>query len=488
MSKSFRFYVAALAIIAGVCLLVADWTIPAADVERHWNAVAAFLVLGFASEASYVNLRVGKAETGSSVAFIPFIASVILFSEGWAALVAGCAMLAVDFVVRRKAPARVLFNVSQIVVSVYVTSRIYGVLGGQPSLTSFDPYPVATAAAVGSYFFVNSTAVSLAVATWHRENVGRAWVRIAGWSLVYDLVTSLLAPLLAYLFVRWEIPGILFLVLPIYFVRHLYYVSLQLEQVNRDLLELMVKAIEARDPYTSGHSQRVSEIAGLVARDIGLGHRAVEQIRTAALLHDVGKIYEDFAPLLRKESRLDATERALMQTHPTRSAELVATISGFRGVIENAVRYHHENFDGSGYPLGLSGRAIPVGARIIMIADTIDAMTTDRPYRRALSFDRVIEELRRHSGRQFDPSLVDRVVSSAAIRTLVEGRVPEHKDLHELASLSRSGSYGNEQTGGPAILHARNGMVRPWIEKLVGYGRRSSGASSAATAPSQAPR
>ena len=303
-------------------------------------------------------------------------------------------------------------------------------------MSIFEAGAIPIAGAVVTYFFVNSTAVSLAVATWYREPIARAWLRIAGASLVYDVVTSLLAPLLAYLYVRLQIPGILFLVLPIYFVRHLYQVSLQLEQVNRDLLELMVKAIEARDPYTSGHSQRVSVVAGEIARELGLSSKTVEHTRTAALLHDVGKIHEEYAPLLRKEGKLDPTEKALMQTHPTRSAELVGTISAFRGAIELAVRHHHENYDGSGYPLGLAGDAIPVGARIIMIADTVDAMTTDRPYRKALSFERVTEELRGYAGKQFDPLLVDVFLRSAAIRALVTARVESQP---ETTAVSRGG-------------------------------------------------
>jgi len=188
----------------------------------------------------------------------------------------------------------------------------------------------------------------------------------------------------------------------------------------------MVKAIEARDQYTSGHSLRVSRIASQLARERGLAAKMVDQITTAALLHDVGKIHEDFAPLLRKEARLDGTEKALMQTHPSRSAELVATISAFRGPIEQAVRHHHENYDGSGYPLGLAGEGIPIGARVIMLADTMDAMTTDRPYRKALTYDRVVEELRRYSGKQFDPLLVDVVVRSSTIKQMVAARLQGH--------------------------------------------------------------
>ena len=107
-----------------------------------------------------------------------------------------------------------------------------------------------------------------------------------------------------------------------------------------------------------------------------------------------------------------------MRTHVVRSAELVETAARLRGSIQAMIRHHHENFDGSGYPDGLAGVRIPLGARIIMIADTIDAMTTDRPYRRAMSLARALEELEKYAGRQFDPALVALVAQSATIRRL----------------------------------------------------------------------
>jgi putative nucleotidyltransferase with HDIG domain len=216
--------------------------------------------------------------------------------------------------------------------------------------------------------------------------------------------------------VRWELGGVVALAAPLFIVRHVYVQNLRLQQASRELLELMVKQIEARDPYTSGHSLRVSQYARILAREAGVPARQVEQIATAALLHDVGKVYEEYASLLQKEGRLTPEEKALLQTHPVRSAELVTTISSLRGPIEKAVRHHHENFDGTGYPDGLAGDAIPLGARIIMAADTLDAMTTDRPYRKALPFDRALEEIRKFSGKQFDPRLAEIVNKSAALR------------------------------------------------------------------------
>ncbi|MFI5091296.1 MAG: HD-GYP domain-containing protein [Terriglobales bacterium] len=423
MKRLFRTYVGLVVAAAAVCLLTADWRAPQ-DSTRLWNAVASFAVLCFISEAYYFRLRVGRTETQSSVAFIPYIASFLLLGSGWASLVTGASMLAVEFGVRKKPSIKIIFNTAQIAVSIGLASRVFEALGGVPSidLSSYRMTVPAVAASIATYFFINSTAVSLAVSLDLGEPLSAAWVRIAGASLLYDLFSSPLGVLLAYFFMRFQIPGILYLVLPILFVRHIYQVNLQLEQVNRDLLELMVKAIEARDPYTSGHSQRVSRLAGLLAHDLGLNAKHVEHIKTAALLHDVGKIHEEYAPLLRKEGKLDATEKALMQTHSTRSAELVGTISAFRGMITEAVRHHHENFDGTGYPSGLAGKSIPVGARIIMIADTVDAMTTDRPYRKALTFERVAQELDRFSSKQFDPQLVGTFLRSASAQEFVRVR------------------------------------------------------------------
>ena len=215
--------------------------------------------------------------------------------------------------------------------------------------------------------------------------------------------------------------GLIGVIVPIVAARHVYILYHRLEDSGQELLQVMVKAIEARDPYTSGHSLRVSELSRAIAVELGLSAREIEQVETAALLHDVGKIHEEFAPLLRKESRLTPEETALMQTHSSKSAELVGIISKFRGFIQDSVRHHHERWDGQGYPTGLSGKAIPLAARIILISDTIDAMTTDRPYRKRLSLDVVIAELQKCKGTQFDPELVEVTVSSVAVRRLIAG-------------------------------------------------------------------
>jgi HD-GYP domain-containing protein (c-di-GMP phosphodiesterase class II) len=245
--------------------------------------------------------------------------------------------------------------------------------------------------------------------------------------LAYDLAASLVAILVAWLYARFDYwmgfgsLGLLGIIVPVIAVRHVYGLYHSLEHSGQELLQVMVKAIEARDPYTSGHSVRVSEMSRAVAVELGLPARTIEEVETAALLHDVGKIHEEFAPLLRKEGRLTEEETALMQTHSIKSAELVGIISKFHGFIQNSVRHHHERWDGLGYPDGIASNQIPLGARIILIADTIDAMTTDRPYRKRLSLEVVIAELQKCKGTQFDPQLIDVVVASVAVRRLIDG-------------------------------------------------------------------
>jgi len=225
--------------------------------------------------------------------------------------------------------------------------------------------------------------------------------------------------------------GLIGIIVPLVAVRHVYGLYHRLEDSGQELLQVMVKAIEARDPYTSGHSLRVSEMSRAIAVELGLSAREIEQVETAALLHDVGKIHEEFAPLLRKESRLTPEETALMQTHSSRSADLVGIISKFRGLVQDSVRHHHERWDGQGYPDGLSGKTIPLPARIILISDTIDAMTTDRPYRKRLGLEVVIAELQKCKGTQFDPDLVDVAVGSVAVRRLISGSAASQIALNQ---------------------------------------------------------
>ncbi len=168
-------------------------------------------------------------------------------------------------------------------------------------------------------------------------------------------------------------------------------------------------------------SRRVARNARIIGRAVGLPSRDVDRVAIAGLLHDVGKIHEVFAPLLRKPGKLSSDERTTMETHPIKSAELVRNVSHLSD-ISSVIRNHHENWDGTGYPDGLRGEEIPLLSRIIMVADTVDAMTTDRPYRGAMGEAEVRAELIRLSGKQFDPIMCEKLLASTFTRPCSNAR------------------------------------------------------------------
>ncbi len=438
---SFRFLLAVVGSAAAGLFLTGPWQwyLPSVAETGFWNGIIAFTILGIVADSSFLPVpRISGARLGSSVNFVPFLASVMLFEPPWPMLIALITGAISQLVVRRKSLVRASFNTAQYMLGVGLAGLVYTALGGHVGFDRIELNFVAFAAMVLVFFIVNHVTVSLAVSVTTDISPVEVWMRIARGFVIYDLVSSSLAIVLAYLFVEFRVVGLAALVLPLFFVRHMYQMNLQVERVNRELLELMVKAIEARDPYTSGHSVRVSEYARSMARELGLPPKHVDDIATAALLHDVGKIHEDFAPLLRKAGRLTPEERMLMQAHPVRSADLAGTIAEFRGRVQTDIRNHHENFDGTGYPDGLVGQGIPIGARIIMVADTIDAMTTDRPYRKALSLQRALEEISKYSGRQFDPKLVELVIKSPSIRRLLGPQLVQEAPIPSMQMPSRA--------------------------------------------------
>ncbi|GAB6063979.1 HD-GYP domain-containing protein [Deferrisoma palaeochoriense] len=176
-----------------------------------------------------------------------------------------------------------------------------------------------------------------------------------------------------------------------------------LRRTVTESIRALAGAIEAKDPYTRGHSDRVTHYTRLIAKALGLPPDEVDVVVRAAVLHDVGKIGVPSA-VLNKPARLDEDEFRLIQRHPLVGTEIVREIRAM-GETLSIIRHHHERVDGRGYPDGLAGEGIPLGARILAVADTFDAMTSDRPYRKGLPNEVAYEEIERCSGTQFDPEV-----------------------------------------------------------------------------------
>jgi putative two-component system response regulator len=187
------------------------------------------------------------------------------------------------------------------------------------------------------------------------------------------------------------------------------------------------KSLEAKDAYTAGHCDRVEHYSELLARRHGgFDEKWIFNLRMGAILHDIGKIGVRSAVLC-KPTALDVHEYDEIQTHPAIGARIVRTMYGFD--LEPAVRHHHERFDGKGYPDGLKGEMIPLESRFIFIADSFDAMTSDRPYRRAMTTAEAFDEIKRNAGTQFDPALVE---------IALDARLQFESARLDLASKSRS--------------------------------------------------
>jgi HD-GYP domain-containing protein (c-di-GMP phosphodiesterase class II) len=187
----------------------------------------------------------------------------------------------------------------------------------------------------------------------------------------------------------------------------------EVAQGRRDSIIALARGAEAKDQDTGEHVNRVGSSAEALARSVGMSTEAVDSIALAAVLHDVGKLRVPDR-ILMKPAALDEAEWAIMRQHPVWGEQILADGIGF-GLARRIARWHHENFDGSGYPDRLSGNAIPLEARIVRIADAYDAMTHDRPYRPARPVDWALEEIERCAGRDFDPELA-RVFVSILVR------------------------------------------------------------------------
>ena len=422
--------VAFAAILATVLLSLNRSALPSGSLPIALTLVA----LGFAAEFHSFNQ---SKEAAGSAALIPFTAATLVAPDLLTVLFVAAADLSVQLINRRNL-LKTVFNPAQHVLSLGIAIAVFKAFGGLP----FTALPngsfwnavrsqvLPSTLLVGAILTVNSVCVSGAIARSSGKQFVPIWFNHVKMALPTLLISIVVAFYLAWLSVNLGIVGTAGMALPIIAVRQLYRTTVELATVTQELLELMVAAIEARDAYTSGHSRRVAKASEIIARAIGLSPAEVERVSVAALLHDVGKIDEKFGPILAKEGRLTPEEWEIMKRHPIRGSELVGLLSSLRDIVA-PVRHHHENWDGTGYPDGLKEEAIPLASRIIMFADTLDAITTDRPYRKALSIEEARSEFLRFRAKQFDPAICDRVVSSEVWSELYETFVSESRRMQK---------------------------------------------------------
>lgn len=278
-----------------------------------------------------------------------------------------------------------------------------------------------------AFFLINTFLVSIAIGLMERMSTLRIWWINYSWTSVDLLALGPLGFLLALVYIQIGPWAVFICLAPIILARYSFKLYTDLRQSYRNSITALSAALDASDPYTHGHSNRVAENAEKVARQMGLSEGKIEKVKFAGQLHDIGKIGLD-VQILNKPGSLSNRDWEEMKKHPAKGAEIV---KGLKPPIYEIVMAHQEHYDGAGYPAKLKGDQIPVEARIIHACDAFEAMTSDRPYRSALPVSRAIEELKKEAGKQFDPKVVE-----AFLKLMERGKlIIESEKKHKLTEI-----------------------------------------------------
>ncbi|MEV2213172.1 HD-GYP domain-containing protein [Streptomyces sp. NPDC050997] len=393
-----RAYVACVVVLALICLA------PLPTVRTPWWAVALLAAL-------YAGCERAAARWRFAGTFHPvLLAGAFLLPPAAAALVAlpGALLSSVE---QRSRWLRRVWRAAQLGVGVWTAARVHGALGGQDAVDAPDfPYALAPAgAAVLAFCLALSVLDAGILVLAERVPVRRACRGLFLRSLAPLAVHGLAGLMMA---VLWRSPygpvAALLVLLPMCVSWWVFAQYHRERAAHQATIRALVQAVDIKDGYTRGHSERVGQASMMIARELGMPEERVEVLRFAGILHDVGKLGVP-TRLLRKDGPLTAEERRVIELHPEYGHEMVRGIS-FLGEARAAVLHHHERLDGSGYPYGLAGGQIPESARVVAVADAFDAMTSTRSYRRARPLRAALKELERCAGTQFDPRMVTALV------------------------------------------------------------------------------
>jgi hypothetical protein len=395
-------------------VLIAFGPLPSSAV--FWRYVAILGLLLVICESTATRLQPGKLAWSANTTAT--LAAAVLVGPVGAGLVGACTALGIR---RGPSAAQRAFNTGMYALTAYAAGRVYIAMGGQVGKLSASSFPGMFPAIIGAFAVAALTHVIvnhalLGGVLWlTRSTEGSARRSYAGVNaklLSADLGYGAFGLLIAAL---WSVVGPfapLLVLIPLFVARWAIAQFAEQQRAYEATVGALCQAVETKDFYTRGHSDRVSRGSVMIAREIGMRSDRVEAIRYAGMLHDVGKLGVP-TRVLQKTGKLTEEEYAAIQLHPMRGLDIVREI-GFLDEALAGIMHHHERIDGRGYPMGLAGTEIPEFARVLAVADAFDSMTSTRSYRGARPIDEAIAELRKWSGTQFDPAFVDAFV--AAIR------------------------------------------------------------------------
>ena len=395
-------YIGAVIMAAAIVLAAGPFT------GLNWSqiGVLGLLLVACESAATLVSAR-GLAWSANTMASL---AAVVLCGPVGAALVSCGTLLGLR---RGPAPVQRLFNTAMYVLSAYLAGRTFEAAGGHvgtPGPSDFPGIIGPFAAAAVVHVAVNFMLINAVVWLTGESGAGTGRVGLDLKLWLTDLGYGAFGVLIAAL---WSVLGPftpVLVLIPVFVARWAVAQFAAQQRAYEATVSALCQAVETKDFYTRGHSERVSRGAVMIATEIGMRPERVGAIRYAGMLHDVGKLGVPTS-VLQKRSSLTDDEYAAVQLHPMRGLDIVREI-GFLDEALAGIMHHHERIDGRGYPMGLAGDEIPEFARVLAVADAFDAMTSDRSYRGARPVPEAVAELRKWAGKQFDPAFVDAFVSA----------------------------------------------------------------------------
>ncbi|MCM8711499.1 HD-GYP domain-containing protein [Clostridium sp. SYSU_GA19001] len=299
---------------------------------------------------------------------------------------------------------KTLYNYSALVLPIILGNFLYVAFNGTFLLENIWGEILHISVFCITVFIVNTLLASILFSLLHNKNILYFFISNLKLGLLSSIAMAPFGLLLAFVFKKYSFGGVLLLLFPIILARYTFSLYIESKTQYVQTVDSLMRAMEARDKYTEGHSQRVAEIACEIARELKYNDIKIEQINIAALLHDVGKIGID-DQILNKPGKLTEEEYKIIKSHPEIGYNILKDIKNLENILP-IVRHHHEMYDGKGYPEGKMAEELNLDVFIIQLADSIDAMATDRPYRKALSKEQIISEITKYSGSQFHPKVV----------------------------------------------------------------------------------
>jgi hypothetical protein len=398
LPAAFRVHHAIVVLAACAALLVSAPTAPPVA-PLVLALLVALIALG---EATAIPLPFGGYV---SIGGILDMAALLLVGPVFTAWANVVATIAVQGLVLRRPWTKVLHNAAVFALTALGAGAAFRAAGGVTGQLVLPADLPALGACAAAYFALNGAFVSLAIGLSSRRDPWTVWQRTFLRGILHHVSFLSLGALVALVYLRigpWALP---LLAVPFLVAYHAFKLYLEIRRDLKDFVRALAEVLDEVDPYTRQHSFRVSRYAVRLGAALRLPEREIEDLEYAALVHDLGKIGPQNQHILQKPGGLTDEEQRTLQAHPEAGAQIVAKVRALRRASE-IVRHHHERPDGKGYPFGLRTPRIPRGARILNVADAFDAMTSDRPYRRALSRDQALAELERGAGRQFDAQVV----------------------------------------------------------------------------------